>query len=131
MINALQLGIDFHNALPADEVPEKQQVKKALSFSSVCWNARRSYNDVYYSRSQSRDFEARKAKIKEIQQTLNAPFDEERIKVDLFDQYYNMREVIEKICPLSKLLNKQWKNCQFNQLLNQFAVERMAQKFLI
>ncbi len=37
-----------------------------------------------------------KAKIKEIQQTLNAPFDEERIKVDLFDQYYNMREVIEK-----------------------------------
>lgn len=23
MINALQLGIDFHNALPADEVPEK------------------------------------------------------------------------------------------------------------
>ena len=56
MINALQLGIDFHNALPADEVPEKQQVKKALSFSSVCWNARKSYNDVYYSRSQSRDF---------------------------------------------------------------------------
>lgn len=30
MINALQLGIDFHNALPADEVPEKQQVKKAF-----------------------------------------------------------------------------------------------------
>ena len=27
---------------------------------------------------------------------MNAPFDEERIKVDLFDQYYNMREVIEK-----------------------------------
>ena len=25
MINALQLGIDFHNALPADEVPEKQR----------------------------------------------------------------------------------------------------------
>ena len=86
--------------------------------------------DEEHSRSQSRDFEARKAKIKEIQQTLNAPFDEERIKVDLFDQYYNMREVIEKICPLSKLLNKQWKNCQFNQLLNLFAVERMAQNFL-
>ena len=86
---------------------------------------------TYIIRDHNREiFEARKAKIKEIQQTLNAPFDEERIKVDLFDQYYNMREVIEKICPLSKLLNKQWKNCQFNQLLNLFAVERMAQKFL-
>ena len=86
---------------------------------------------TYIIRDHNREiFEARKAKIKEIQQTLNAPFDEERIKVDLFDQYYNMREVIEKICPLSKLLNKQWKNCQFNQLLNQFAVERMAQNFL-
>ena len=87
---------------------------------------------TYIIRDHNREiFEARKAKIKEIQQTLNAPFDEERIKVDLFDQYYNMREVIEKICPLSKLLNKQWKNCQFNQLLNLFAVERMAQKFYL
>ena len=52
---------------------------------------------TYIIRDHNREiFEARKAKIKEIQQTLNAPFDEERIKVDLFDQYYNMREVIEK-----------------------------------
>ncbi len=31
MINALQLAIDFHNQLPADEVPEKRKDTKVSS----------------------------------------------------------------------------------------------------
>lgn len=32
-----------------------------------------------------------------IQEELNQRFDQERIKVDMYDQYYNMKEIIEKI----------------------------------
>ncbi len=97
MINALQLGIDFHNALPADEVPEKTAGEEGFYHLAAFAGTPEEATMTYIIRDHNREiFEARKAKIKEIQQTLNAPFDEERIKVDLFDQYYNMREVIEK-----------------------------------
>ena len=97
MINALQLGIDFHNALPADEVPEKTEGEEGFYHLAAFAGTPEEATMTYIIRDHNREiFEARKAKIKEIQQTLNAPFDEERIKVDLFDQYYNMREVIEK-----------------------------------
>ena len=106
-------------------------MKKALSFSDVLWNARRSYNDVYYSRSQSRDFEARKAKIKEIQQTLNAPFDEERIKVDLFDQYYNMREVIEKDMSIVEIAKQAMEELSIQPIIEPVRGGTDGSKFLI
>lgn len=52
----------------------------------------------YIIRDHDREkFEARKAKISEIQEKLNSRFDQTRVKVDMYDQYYNMREIIEKI----------------------------------
>ena len=107
MINALQLGIDFHNALPADEVPEKTAGEEGFYHLAAFAGTPEEATMTYIIRDHNREiFEARKAKIKEIQQTLNAPFDEERIKVDLFDQYYNMREVIEKDMSIVEIANQ-------------------------
>ncbi len=51
----------------------------------------------YIIRDRDREkFEARKAQITHIQEELNQRFDQERIKVDMYDQYYNMKEIIEK-----------------------------------
>ena len=51
----------------------------------------------YIIRDHDREkFEARKAQITHIQEELNQRFDQERIKVDMYDQYYNMKEIIEK-----------------------------------
>ncbi|MGC3347878.1 peptidase T, partial [Enterococcus faecium] len=48
-------------------------------------------------RDHDRDkFEARKAQITHNQEELNQRFDQERIKVEMYDQYYNMKENIEK-----------------------------------
>ena len=44
----------------------------------------------YIIRDHDREkFEARKAQITHIQEELNQRFDQERIKVDMYDQYYN------------------------------------------
>ena len=41
-------------------------------------------------------FEERKQKMQEIGDKLNKQFGQERVKVEVHDQYYNMREVLEK-----------------------------------
>ncbi|MGC4432551.1 peptidase T, partial [Streptococcus suis] len=42
------------------------------------------------------DFKKRKELVETIANKLNANFDTERVKVNLYDQYYNMKKVIEK-----------------------------------
>ncbi|EMF0155210.1 peptidase T [Enterococcus hirae] len=97
MINALQLAIDFHNQLPADEVPEKtigyEGFFHLMGLNGNVEEATMSYIIRDHDREK---FEARKAKITEIQEKLNSRFDQTRVKVDMYDQYYNMREIIEK-----------------------------------
>lgn len=97
MINALQLAIDFHNQLPADEVPEKTTGYEGF-FHLMGLNGNVEEATMsYIIRDHDREkFEARKAKITEIQEKLNSRFDQIRVKVDMYDQYYNMREIIEK-----------------------------------
>lgn len=97
MINAVQLAIDFVNALPADEVPEKTEGYEGFFHLAELSGTPEEANLTLIIRDHNREkFDARKAKISEIQKQLNARFDEERIKVNMFDQYYNMREIIEK-----------------------------------
>ncbi|EOS7925457.1 peptidase T [Enterococcus hirae] len=97
MINALQLAIDFHNQLPADEVPEKTTGYEGF-FHLMGLNGNVEEATMsYIIRDHDREkFDARKAKITEIQEKLNSRFNQTRVKVDMYDQYYNMREIIEK-----------------------------------
>ncbi|MGX7172562.1 peptidase T [Enterococcus ratti] len=97
MINALQLAIDFHNQLPADEVPEKTEGYEGFFHLLVLNGNPEEATMSYIIRDHDREkFAARKAKIMEIQENLNRRFDHPRVKVTMYDQYYNMREVIEK-----------------------------------
>ncbi|EOS7976845.1 peptidase T [Enterococcus hirae] len=97
MINALQLAIDFHNQLPADEVPEKTTGYEGFFHLMELNGNVEEATMSYIIRDHDREkFEARKAKISEIQEKLNSRFDQTRVKVDMYDQYYNMREIIEK-----------------------------------
>ncbi|MBS7576529.1 MULTISPECIES: peptidase T [unclassified Enterococcus] len=97
MINALQIAHDFHAMLPAAEVPEKtegyQGFYHLLTLSGTVDEA-----ELYYI---IRDFtreglEKRKNKFVQIINQLNEKYGEQRVKLTLQDQYYNMREVIEK-----------------------------------
>jgi tripeptide aminopeptidase len=97
MINALQLAIDFQNQLPADEVPEKTDGYEGffhlMGLSGSVEEAKMSYIIRDHNREK---FEARKNLITKIQEKMNHPFDQERVAVHMYDQYYNMKEVIEK-----------------------------------
>ncbi|MBV7390320.1 MULTISPECIES: peptidase T [Enterococcus] len=97
MINALQLGIDFHNLLPENERPENTEGREGfyhlLAFDGNVEEAKMTYIIRDHDR---KIFEERKQKVLDIQAKLNEQFDQERVVIDMFDQYYNMGEIIEK-----------------------------------
>lgn len=97
MINALQLAMNFQAQLPADEVPEKTEGRQGF-FHLVDLNGTVDQAEMtYIIRDHDRaKFESRKELLRQIAARMNAEFKEERVVVDLTDQYYNMREVIEK-----------------------------------
>ncbi|WP_066025092.1 peptidase T [Enterococcus mundtii] len=107
MINALQLAIDFHNELPADEVPEKTDGYEGFFHLMALNGSPEEAKMSYIIRDHKRDsFEARKAMITSIQEKMNQQFDQERIQVEMYDQYYNMREIIEKDMSIVDLAEK-------------------------
>src|SRR5699024_2126999 len=97
MVNALQLAVDFHNELPADDVPEKTEGREGF-FHLIRLNGTvEDASSEYIIRDHDRDkFEERKQMMRDIAERLNKQFDDKRIALALKDQYYNMREVIEK-----------------------------------
>lgn len=106
MINALQLAIDFHNQLPADEVPEKTDGYQGFFHLLALDGTPEEATMTYIIRDHDRvSFEGRKNKINEIQGKMNAAFDQERISVHMYDQYYNMREIIEENMSIIDIAN--------------------------
>lgn len=97
MVNALTLAMDYHAELPVDEVPEKTEGREGFFHLTSMTGTVEEANMEYIVRDHDREaFEARKAMILEIAERLNQEFEEERIQIEMKDQYYNMREVIEK-----------------------------------
>lgn len=97
MISAIQIGINFQNQLPADEVPEKTDGRQGFfhltDFQGTVDNA---YLE-YIIRDFERDgLERRKNLVKDIVTKMNDEFGTERIKLTMRDQYYNMADELEK-----------------------------------
>lgn len=97
MINALQLAIDFHNALPVDEVPEKTEGYEGFSHLMKIEGAPEQAKMQYIIRDfEKENFEKRKAHFVELANKMNKDFSMERVQLKIYDQYYNMKEIIER-----------------------------------
>ncbi len=97
MVNALQLAVDFQSALPAHDVPEHTEGREGFFFLLSLDGTVDSAKMTYIIRDHDRDkFEARKRLFMAVADRLNLADGVARIKVDMKDQYYNMREIIEK-----------------------------------
>lgn len=118
MINALQLAIDFHNQLPQNEVPEKTDGYEGFFHLVQMSGTPEEAKMTYIIRDHDRDqFEARKALILNIQEGINQPFEQERVQIHLFDQYYNMGEVIEKDMSIIELAKNAMIDLKINPLI--------------
>ena len=97
MVNALQLAIDFHNQLPEEDRPEKtdgyQGFFHLMNIEGTVEEAHASYIIRDF---ETENFEARKAMMEDIASKMNQELGAERVLLNLKDQYYNMKQVIEK-----------------------------------
>ncbi|QXA19633.1 peptidase T [Streptococcus gordonii] len=97
MINALQLAIDFHNQLPETDRPEKtegyQGFYHLMNLTGTVEEAQASYIIRDF---ETEAFENRKAAMRTIAEKMNQELGSERVILTLKDQYYNMKQVIEK-----------------------------------
>ena len=97
MVNALQLAIDFHNQLPEADRPEKtegyQGFYHLMNLTGTVEEAHASYIVRDF---ETEAFENRKAAMQAIADKMNQELGSERVILNLKDQYYNMKQVIEK-----------------------------------
>ncbi|OJF90967.1 peptidase T [Alkalibacterium sp. 20] len=97
MVNALSLAIAFDDALPSHEVPEMTEDREGFFHLMGLKGTVEEAEMAYIIRDHDRElFIKRKQLMRDIALRLNAPFEEERVKVIMKDSYYNMRDVIEK-----------------------------------
>lgn len=74
---------------------------------------------LYLLRDFERDgLEARKEKAKAVAAKLNQQFDQKRVNVEIHDQYYNMRDVLEKDMSSVELAKKALENLNIKPLID-------------
>lgn len=117
MINAIQIGIDFQNQLPSDEVPEKTDGRQGFfhltNFQGTVDNAQLEYIIRDFERD---GLEKRKNLVKEIVTKMNNYFGTERIKLTMRDQYYNMADELEKHMDIVNLAREAYHKEGLNEI---------------
>ena len=97
MVNALQLAIDFHNQLPGEDRPELTDGYQGFNHLQTMTGTVEEANSSYIIRDfETESFENRKETFQEIADKMNQAYGQTRVDLVIKDQYYNMRQVIEK-----------------------------------
>lgn len=96
MVNALQVAMDLHAALPAGDRPELTEGRQGFFHILKLNGTPQEAEMSYIIRDHDRIiFEERKQALRDIVEKMNGELGVERIKLDMYDQYYNMGEVLK------------------------------------
>jgi len=98
MINAILLGMEFNAMLPVDQRPEYTTGYEGF-FHLIDYNGQVEHSTFRYiiRDHDLKKFEAKKKLMLECAEFMNRKYGADRIKVELVDQYFNMREKVEPV----------------------------------
>jgi tripeptide aminopeptidase len=98
MIHAAKIAMELHSRLPANEAPEYTDGYDGFYHLLESTGTAEQAKLYYIIRDFDREsFEKRKAYLTNVVKELQAAYGENRIALDLRDQYYNMKEKIEPV----------------------------------
>lgn len=104
MVNSMKIAMEFQAKLPAKESPEHTEGYEGfyhlISFQGTVEETKLSYIIRDHDKEQ---FLARKAKVQQITEELKQAYGEESVKLELNDQYFNMKDKIE---PVKEIVHK-------------------------
>ncbi len=98
MINSMYIAQDFINSLPRLETPEHTEDRQGFFHLSDIHGDVEETKLEYIIRDHDKDhFEARKDMIRDLVSEINSQYEREVIKIEIKDQYSNMREKVEPV----------------------------------
>ncbi|MFN4764443.1 peptidase T [Gillisia sp. Q332] len=98
MINSMYIAQDFINSLPRLETPEHTEGRQGFFHLSDIHGDVEETKLEYIIRDHDKDhFEARKEMIQNLTSEINSQHEREVIKIEIKDQYSNMREMVEPV----------------------------------
>jgi len=118
MINSMTIASDFIASLPADEVPESTEGYEGF-FHLHTMNGEVEKTELQYI---IRDhdlklFENRKIQFQKVADDLNKKLGSDIIKVEIKDQYFNMREKIEPVMHIVDIAEEAMKQLNIKPLI--------------
>lgn len=98
MINSMYIATDFINSLPRMETPEHTEGRQGFFHLTSVNGSVDGTKLQYIIRDHNREqFEARKEMVQKLAKELNAQYKKDAISVEIKDQYFNMREMVEPV----------------------------------
>ena len=96
MVNAQLVAMEFNAMLPADAVPAKTEGYEGFFHLTDMSGSVEQAVLEYIIRDHDREkFEAKKALMEKLTEELNAKYGENTVELQMKDQYYNMKEMVE------------------------------------
>lgn len=97
LVNALKIANAIEKKLPAEDVPERTREREGFYLLNHLNGSIGQAEMTYIIRDHDHElFEARKQALYTIVEEINATLDRPRIAITMHDQYYNMRDIIDK-----------------------------------
>jgi len=97
LVNALKIANAIEQKLPAEDVPELTREREGFYLLNHLNGSIGQAEITYIIRDHDHElFEARKQALYTIVEEINATLDRPRIAITMHDQYYNMRDIINK-----------------------------------
>ncbi len=97
MVNAALIGCEINSMLPQNETPaDTEGYEGFYHLTKMSGNVENAHLDYIIRDFDRESFEKRKRNIENIVSSLNNKYGKDTISIDLYDEYYNMAEVIKE-----------------------------------
>jgi len=118
MVNSAKIAMEIHGRLPAGEAPEHTDGYDGF-FHLISINGDVEETKLHYLiRDFDRErFDGRKASIEAIVEEMQGKYGQDRVKLDMKDQYYNMREKIEPVMEIVDIAKQAMGNLGIEPLI--------------
>ncbi len=118
MVNSMYIAQDFINSLPRLETPEHTEDRQGFFHLTDIKGDVEETKLKYIIRDHDKDhFEARKEMIRNLVSEINSQYDKEVIKIEIKDQYSNMREMVEPVMHIVDIAEEAMKAVNITPLI--------------
>ncbi|MCY8534123.1 peptidase T [Bacillus vallismortis] len=111
MINSAKIAMKLNSLLPADEAPEYTDGYEGFyHLLSIQGDVEETKLHYIIRDFDKENFQSRKQTMKRVAEELQSEYGQDRIQLDMNDQYYNMREKIEPVIEIVNVAKQAMEN---------------------